>query len=47
MLGSFIEEDTSFKSSASRVVAHILVELDPSEGLYESIKLVVCESSYV
>jgi len=45
-LGTFIVVDSSFKSLANRVVAHILVELDSSKGLFESIKLVEREHTY-
>jgi hypothetical protein len=47
VLGTFIVVDTRFKTSASRAVAQILVELDPSEGLYESMKLIVGDRTYV
>jgi hypothetical protein len=47
VLGNFIVEDISFKSSSSHAMAQILVELDPSNGLYESIKLVAGKCSYV
>jgi hypothetical protein len=46
-LGSFIAENSSYKSFLDRVMAQIFVELDPSEGLYESIKLVVGNQNYV
>jgi len=38
-LGTFIVVDSSYKSSPSWVVAQILMEIDPSEGLFEYIKL--------
>jgi hypothetical protein len=46
-LGTFIAVNSSFKSSTSCVVVHLLVELDLSKGLYESIMLVAGECSCV
>lgn len=46
-LGTFTALDESYKLSNARSVAHILVDLDVRQGLFESINIVMGDMSYV
>jgi hypothetical protein len=47
VLGNFIVVDASYKSNNFISVAQILVDLDPHQGIFESMEMVVGDQKYI